>query len=115
MYKQGIARLICFLTIFLLSSNVLLSASNFTQRDFVKLSVKKTSAFSVADGPDQGIRFVVEKDPFESVDFFAVLPEVPKFVIVFFEEYNIENHYFGYSGPFPKTIPIWILTRQILI
>ena len=112
MFKQTIARVFCFLTVFLLSGNVVLSAV-----PEIKLEKKseKQQTMSPYVEVDQDSTFVAEKDPFEDLDFFAILPVFQK--IVFSELINEEeeNHFYQLSGPYFKTEPIWLLVQQIII
>ncbi len=114
MFKQSIARIFCVLTVFLLTSNVVLSAVPF-QKSKGKITERKTQTFSPYVDLDQDSAYILEKDPFEDLDFVATIPFYQNYL--FSENAYTEEvkHFYKVNGPHYKTTPIWLLVRHILI
>ena len=114
MFKQTIARVFCFITVFLLSGNVALSAVP-VSKVHEKASSDKQQTIAPYLQVEKDSTFVSEKDPFEDLDFFAQLPVYEQFVFVAFIQSAEQKHFFKSNGPHISSEPIWLLVRHILV
>jgi hypothetical protein len=115
MFKQSIARIFCILTVFLLSSNVVLSSIPF-QKALGKPSISKSQSFSPSVDLEQDATYILEKeDPLEDLDFVVTIPFYQYFEFSgSFHSKNVK-HFYKVSGPHHKIAPIWLLVQQIII
>lgn len=115
MFKQSIARIFCILTVFLLCSNVVLSAVPF-QKTFGKATTSKTQSFSPFVDSEHEATYVLEKeDPLEDFDFVVTIPFYQRFVFLGSLYSENPRHSCKVSGPCCKIAPIWLLVQQIII
>jgi hypothetical protein len=111
MFRQTIARVFCFLTVFLLSGNVVLSAVPEIKTE--KYSRDRQQTISPYVEIDHDSTFLAEKDPFEDFDFLIEFPVYSR--IIFAEVLSVQkkNHFYQLSGPHFKSEPIWLLVKHI--
>lgn len=115
MFKQSIARIFCILTVFLLSSNVVLSAVPF-QKTFGKTIINKSQSFSPFVDLEQDATYIIEKeDPLEDLDFVVAFPFYQHFEFLGSFHTQSVKHFYKVSGPHCKIAPIWLLVQQIII
>ena len=118
--KINIAKIFCFLTVLLLSSNVVLSSLPVDYKiQRIKLHKKSnTDELQISQSNIEGsqLSFLAEQDPFEDNDILADLPPT-SFQIVFCGNFYIEGNHSAYKTYFYKglKIPRWLWTRQIII
>lgn len=113
MFKQTIARVFCFLTVFLLSGNVALSAVPASKTE--KHTDDKQQTIAPYQEADQSSTFVTEKDPFEDLDFFAEIPAFNHFIFHQVIQVEEKKHFYRVNGPHILSEPIWLLVRHIII
>ncbi len=115
MFKQSIARIFCILTVFLLSSNVVLSAVPFPKANG-KTTISKSQSFSPFVDLDHDATYILEKeDPLEDLDFVVTIPFYQHFEFSGSNDTEKVKHLYKVSGPHFKIAPIWLLVRQIII
>ena len=118
--KINIAKIFCFLTVLLLSSNVVLSSLPVNYKiQAIKLHKKSnTDELQISQSNIEGsqLSFLAEQDPFEDYEILADLPPT-SFHIVFSDNFYIEGVHSAYKTYFYKglKIPRWLWTRQIII
>ncbi len=115
MFKQSIARIFCILTVFLLSSNVVLSAVPF-QKANGRTIITKSQSFSPFVDLEHDATYILEQeDPLEDLDFVATIPFYQHFEFSQSVHKDQVKHFYKVSGPHCSTTPIWLLVRQIII
>lgn len=118
--KNTIAKIFCFLTVLLLSSNVVISSSAYSYSNFdakdQKKSIGNEHQFDKSSSNGSVLSFLAEQDLFEDFEIIADLP--PK---GFQFEQNIRyrstlstSFYNSNSYSFNK-IPRWLWVRHIII
>ena len=118
--KINIAKIFCFLTVLLLSSNVVLSSLPVEYKLHAIKFHKKTNSdeLQVSQSNIEGsqLSFLAEQDPFEDFEILADLPPAP-FQIIFSDNFYLEGDYLVYKTYFHSglKIPRWLWTRQIII
>jgi hypothetical protein len=112
MLKKSIARLFCIVTVFLLTSNVVLAAVPFSKTT-TKQTIKKDRFYSPYLEIDQDSTYIAEKDPFEDLDFLISFSPIPYFLFPEFDSQHEVKHFYSVSGPFIKSSPIWLLVQRI--
>lgn len=119
MFKQSIARVFCILTVFLLSSNVVLSSVPF-QKFVVKTFTSRNQTISSLVDGDLDSTYILEQedpleDPLEDLDFVATIPSFQQFTFAEYVHKKQVKHLFQLSSAHHRTTPIWLLVRHIII
>jgi len=118
--KINVAKFFCFLTILLLSCNVVFSNGQSNK----PISVKKESLkglvdkiqFRTSQPTDSHFNFLNENDPFEEdVEFISEQPEDFVFDIASIVHYERLFSFYIPQFSLESKIPIWLLVRQIKI
>lgn len=114
--KNTIAKLCCILTVVLMSTNVGLSASNFSDSFSSPKKESHTPEFYKSGQNHAGQNLNLIKDPSDegfSIDYIPA--PVIRIVYAVFPSEEEKFEAYAVKKPFYKSVPIWILTRQILI
>lgn len=118
--KKTIAKLFCFLTVLLLSSNVVIGFGHY-QSQHAGSNLNKDSRhliefqFKQLNSTDSQISFIAENDSFEDFELLADLPLSYSFEFKSFTFCTLSKFEFGsynYSG---FKVPRWLWIRHIII
>ena len=118
--KITIAKVFCFLTVLLLSCNVVFSNSQSIKavshkKEIVKSLVDKIQ-FRSSEPIDSHFDYLNENDPFEEdVEFLSEQPEEFVFVSPAVVHYEQSFSAFTPQIHLELKIPIWLFVRQIII
>jgi len=118
--KLHIARLLCIVTIFLISSNTLLNAFEINIPEYLKKldDYKKKNVLTWHQDDISQINNALNlvKDPTEEDFFFDYIQiDQPELVWAVFSEVLVKGNGFISYSPLIKAVPLWIQNRQILI
>lgn len=118
--KLHIARLLCIVTIFLISSNTLLNAFEINIPEYLKklddYKKKNVLTWHQDDVTQINNALSLVKDPTEEDFLFDYIQiDQPELVWAVFSEVLVKGNGFISYSPLIKAIPLWIQNRQILI
>ncbi len=115
--KVVFAKIFCFLTVLLLSSNIVFSSiyeSN--SNTIIELKKKTKEELQYSDALSIPIvSFVLEKDPYEESEFFEDISFDFTFSHAALFSKERSNDYYSYYFLSASKIPLWLLIRCIKI
>ncbi len=118
--KITIAKVFCFLTVLLLSCNVVFSNSQSIKaishkKDFAKVLVDKIQ-LRTSQPTDTHFNYLTENDPFEEdVEFISEKPQEFVFSFTSIVHYEQLLSFYIPQFCFESKNPIWLVVRQIRI
>jgi hypothetical protein len=115
--KVVIAKIVCFLTVLLMSSNLVFSSiSESNSNTIIQLKKKTKEELQYSDALSIPIlSFVLEKDPYEESDFFEDLSFDFTFSHAALFSQERSNDYYSYYFLVGSKIPLWLLICCIKI
>jgi hypothetical protein len=115
MFKQSIARVFCIITVFLLSSNVVLSSVPFQKVVGKTFTTRNQTISSLVDSELDSTYILEQEDPLEDLDFLATIPSFQQFTFRKNVHKKQVKHLFEVSCAHLRTTPIWLLVKHIII
>jgi hypothetical protein len=115
--KVLFAKIFCFLTVLLMSSNIALSSiPEITGNSKIQLTKTTKEKLQFSDGLSIPIvSFVLEKDPYEESDFFEDVYFDFSFANVTFNTKAKSSDFYSYYFLSAAKIPLWLWVRSIKI